>query len=383
MRVLVITWNYPPRRGGIEHLLKNLCTGLREKHKVFIITSFAKAPHSIEPDTFRTPLPGLVPFAIYALWRGATLLARDRQIRVIFGGSALVTPLVVLLARVFRRRAVVLTHGLDVVHRNFLYQWLCVHWLRFCDRVVANSNYTAGLLRSKDVVPERITVIPPGVDAELLSIRTDVAATKRLWNIDGKKIILSVGRLAKRKGIKEFIETSLVEIVRDLPEAVFLIVGDNPTESLVHRDNVVGEISEAVSRLRLEHQVRLLGAVDDDELIKLYQASDVVVVPALDLKDDIEGFGIVALEAAAAGKPVVATGVGGISDAVEDRKGGILVEPGDYQALSHAILRILRDSSLAHAVGKAGRQRAVNLFSWREICQSYANIFNSTISAAD
>ena len=69
----------PPRRGGIENLLENLCSGLREKHRVFIVTSFAKAPHLAERHTFRAPLAGLIPFGFYVLWRGATVLARDRR----------------------------------------------------------------------------------------------------------------------------------------------------------------------------------------------------------------------------------------------------------------------------------------------------------------
>lgn len=381
MDLLVLTWNYPPRRGGIENLLQNLCTGLREKHRVLIVTSFARPPQSAERDTLRAPWAGLIPFAFYALWRGAAVLARYPQIGVVFGGSALVTPLVLILARFFRRRAVVLTHGLDVIHRDFFYQRLCVGWLKFCDRVVANSNYTAALVKSKAVAQERLTVIPPGVYAERFSIPADVIATKRHWNIEGKEIVLFVGRLAKRKGLKEFIENSLVEIVREIRETVFLIVGNNPTESLAHHDNVVGEINEAVSRLGLDNQVRLLGALNDDDVIRLYNACDVVVLPALDMKDDVEGFGIVALEAAAAGKPVVATRVGGIPDAVEDGKTGVLTEPGDYERLSEAVIALLTDDERKRAMGEAAIRRARNKFGWPKIAAQYEVAFG--FSAAD
>ena len=376
MEILVITWNYPPRRGGIENLLQNLCSGLREKHRVFIITSLAKAPQSAEPDTLRAPWAGLIPFAFYALCRGAKLLARYPQIGVVFGGSALMTPLVLILARLFGRRAVVLTHGLDVIHRDFFYQRLCVWWLKFCDRVVANSNYTAALVKSKAVAQERLTVIPPGVYAERFSVLADVIATKRHWNIEGKEIVLFVGRLAKRKGIKEFIEKSVVEIVREIRETVFLIVGDNPTESLAHHDNVVGEINEAVSRLGLDNQVRLLGAVSDDDVVRLYAACDIVVLPALDMKDDVEGFGIVGLEAAAAGKPVVGTRIGGIPDAVEDGKSGILVDSGDYKSLSQAVTALLRNSESRSFLGQYGRCRVGQEFSWHRVIGLYENVFD-------
>ena len=383
MGILVITWNYPPRRGGIEILLQSLCAGLREKHRVLIVTSFAKAFQSVESDALRAPLAGLIPFAFYALWRGALVLARHREISVVFGGSALVTPLVLILARLFHSRAVVMTHGLDVIHRNFFYQQLCVRWLKSCDRVFANSHHTAALVRSKGVAQERLMVIPPGVHAERFSIPIDVTAAKRHWNIEGKKIVLFVGRLAKRKGVKEFIEKSFVEIAREIRETVFLVVGANPTESLAHHYDAAGEINEAVSRLGLDNQVRLLGTLSDDDLIRLYKACDIVVLPALDIKEDVEGFGIVALEAAAAGKPVVATRVGGIADAVENSKTGILVESGDYQALTQAVLCLLHNSSQAGAMGEAGRQRAMNLFAWKQVCQRHVNAYSSAASAVD
>ena len=375
MDLLVLTWNYPPRRGGIENLLENLCNGLRERHRVFVVTSF-DSPRSPELDPFRAPLARLIPFAFYALWRGAMVLARERQVRVVFGGSVLVTPLVLILARVFRRRAVVLTHGLDVIHRSFFYQLLCVRWLKYCDRVVANSRYTAGLVKSKAVVAERVTVIPPGVPLERFNIPTDVAATTRRWNIENKKIILFVGRLAKRKGIKEFIEKSLVEITREIPEAVFLIVGDNPTESLTHRDDVAGEIKTVVSMVGLENHVRFLGSLSDEDLVNLYQACDVVILPALDIKDDVEGFGIVALEAAAAEKPVVATRVGGIPDAVEEGKNGALVSPGDYTAFSQVVISFLKNRELSLSLGQYGRCRANEEFSWRHIVNRYEGVFD-------
>ena len=126
MGVLVITWNYPPRRGGIEYLVSQVVTGLRKKRSVFVITAYANNTDPTEKDVFRVPYPGLIPFGLYALWRGARLLRRDPGITVVFGGSALAAPLVLFLARLFGRRAVVQVHGLDIVYRNALYQLLCV-----------------------------------------------------------------------------------------------------------------------------------------------------------------------------------------------------------------------------------------------------------------
>jgi phosphatidyl-myo-inositol dimannoside synthase len=382
MEILVITWNYPPRRGGIENLIGNLCSNLRSKHSVVVVTSYAKSRHS-EKNTFRARLPGLFPFAIYATWRGALLLLRHSEIRVIFGASATVTPLVLILARLFGRRAIIQVHGLDVLYQSFWYQQLCVRWLKSCDCVVANSAYTAELAESKGVTRDRISAIPPGVHPERFSVPTNVNATKRSWNIEGRKNILFVGRLARRKGVKEFIENSLGQIVQEIPEACFLIVGDNPTESLAHRDDVVSEIKTVIAKSGLENHVHLLGPLSDDEVVKLYQACDLVVLPPLHIKDDVEGFGIVALEAAAAGKPVVATRVGGIPDAVEDGKSGALVEPGDYEGLSEVIILLLKEHESLLSMGSYGRCRVSKEFSWRYVVTRYEGVFDVATRTPD
>jgi len=380
MEILVVTWNYPPRRGGIENLIGSLCGELKKTHSVQTITAHAQHSASCEEDVFRAPWPGLISFAFYAIWRGTILLARNHGIAVVFGGSVVVTPLVLILARLFGRRAVVQAHGLDIIHRNFVYQKLCVRWLRFCDQVVANSRYTARLAQAKGVLLERLVVIPPGVDVQGFSEPLDATAAKPLWGIKDKRIILFVGRLAKRKGVKEFIESSLVKVAREVPDVCFMIVGDNPSDSLAHRDDTVSEIKTAVATLRLENHVRLLGSLSDADVIKLYQACELVILPALDMKDDVEGFGIVALEAAAAGKPVVATRVGGIPDAVEDGKSGVLVEPGDYEGLSELIISLLRDPELSLSMGSYAYCRANKEYSWCEIVTRYEGVFAATTS---
>jgi phosphatidylinositol alpha-1,6-mannosyltransferase len=313
----------------------------------------------------------LVPFALFALWRGALLLRRDPGISVIFGGSTVVTPLVLILARLFGRRAVVQVHGLDIVYRSALYQLLCVRWLKGCDRIIANSAYTASLAETKGVSADRISVVPPGVEPERFTAPVDVDATKKLFGLEGRRVILFVGRLARRKGVKEFIQKSLPEIVAAVPQACFVIVGANPTESLTHRDDMVTEIAAAASRLNLERHVMLLGSLSDDDVVKLYQTCDLVVLPALATPDDVEGFGIVLLEAAAAGKPVVATRAGGIPDAVEQGKSGVLVEAGEYDALSRATVDLLSDEKQRQMMGAYARKRLSEHFTWEKILPLY------------
>ena len=166
------------------------------------------------------PWPGLLPFAFYAIWRGAISLIRNPEIEVVFGGSAMVTPLVILLARLFRRKAVVQAHGLDLVYSSIFYQVLCVRWLRYCDRTVANSNYTASLGAERGVSRESISVIPLGVDTARFTPVANCEELKIETGLAGRRVVLFVGRLARRKGVKEFIENCLPVIVREVPRRI-------------------------------------------------------------------------------------------------------------------------------------------------------------------
>ncbi len=355
----------------MEQLLGNLCDELSKNHKLFIITAYAD--HSCPPKTgiFRPSRPGLVAFFAYALWKGALLLRCHRDIRVVFGGSVLVTPLVCILARIFHCKALIQAHGLDLLYPSFVYQMFIVWWLRFCDQVVANSGYTASLAKDKGALEESITIIHPGVHWQRFALPMAMDALKLERGLQGKRIILFVGRLARRKGVKEFVEKSLGRIVQELPDVRFLIVGDNPKDSLTHRDDVRSEIEHAISAGHLEEHVQWLGALSDEDLIKVYNLCDVVVLPILQMKDDVEGFGIVALEAAAAAKPVVATNVGGVPDAVDNGKGGIVVAPGNYEGVTRSIIQLLARNEIKSSLGEYAQRRVRERFCWSSTIARY------------
>ncbi len=378
MGLLVITWNFPPRQGGIEKLMADLCYELRKAHPLLVITSSAPRAENRENWIFRSPWPGLLPFLIYAFWKGTVLLLRNREIKVLLGGSAVVASLVAVLGKIFRRKSVVNVHGLDLIYPGFLYQFFFVGWLRRCDRVIANSRYTAQLAVQKKA--NSVNVIAPGVGWDWLRFsKSD--ETKNLVGFEGRKVLLFVGRLTPRKGVKEFLERSFVNIVAELPEACLVIVGANPTEALVRHGDLLGELRAVVKVLGLKDHVRLLGWQSDADLLRIYQLSDLMILPALSVKDDVEGFGIVLLEAAAAGLPVVATRVGGIPDAVEDGKSGVLIDPGNYELMSRTIVALLRDDEMRVSLGEFSRNRVREDFNWESIAKKYEQLF--VFGAAD
>lgn len=375
MGILIITWNFPPRQGGMENLIAGLADGLSKNHCLFVVTSFASVADGKEA-VFRPRCPGLLAFFLYSLYRGSILLARHPEIRVILGGSALVLPVVVLLAKIFRRRSVVNVHGLDLVYPSSLYHIFWLRWLRHCDRVVANSSHTASLAERINLRKDAVQIIPPGIywDSFALPVGRE---EKTAMGLDGRKVLLFVGRLARRKGVGEFLQRSFARIVREVPEAYFLIVGENPSHSLAHNEDIASEIRRVVREMGLEDHVRVLGWLTDLELAKVYQISDLMVLPALSTKGDVEGFGIVILEAAAAGRPAVATRVGGIPDAIEDGRSGILVDPEESDRMSEAIVRLLWDDQARLALGQYAQNRVREQFGWDSIIRRYEELFKS------
>lgn len=361
--------------------MAGLCNELGKNHPLYVITSYASSDASSGDWILRPRRPGLLAFFLHALSRGSLLLRRNPDIRVILGGSAMVTPLVLILARCFRRKAIVNVHGLDLIYPGMFYQALCARWIKHCDAVIANSHFTASLASSKKARESSIHVIPPGVNCDTHGSSQGSQVKKEL-SLEGRKVLLYVGRLARRKGIGEFIQHCLPNIVAQVPEVMLLIVGGNPSESLVHRDDLSSELQALVQDMRLQNHVRLTGRLSDTDLARVYQAADLLVMPVLPLKDDVEGFGIVLLEAAAAGKPAVATSVGGIPDAVENGKSGILVQAGDYENMSQAIVSLLRDAETRSALGEYARRRVAKRFGWESIIQMYEEVLNSLTANA-
>jgi phosphatidylinositol alpha-1,6-mannosyltransferase len=374
MRILLVTWNYPPKIGGMERLLSQLVKSLRDYADVDVM-----APYSGETEVgsyegtqiVRPSRDGLAWFAWHALYEGLSML-RTKDYDVIVGGSALLTPMVIVLGRLFSLPIAVNVYGLDLIYAHPLYQLMVKAFLPRCSHIFAISEASKREALQRGISPERISVVYPGLDFSEFERLRDARRIRQQHGFDGRSILLSVGRLARRKGIPEFVKHCIPTIVEKHPDALYLVVGGNPTDSLSHKEDIRSQVEDTIRQLQLGNHVRLLGRVERDELIDLYHACDVFVLPAVPVSGDMEGFGIVLTEAAAAGKPVVSTRLGGIPDAVVDGESGILVEPGEWDQLSEAVLTLLTDEALRQKLGHSGRERAKTQLDWPVIAAEYA-----------
>lgn len=373
MNILLLAWNFPPVHGGIEYVAAHLDSGLRaEGHDVTVLARHDPAG-STAPGVWRPARPGLLRhqcFTLVAGWRRMRVAPAD----ILVCAGIVNAPAAWLLARVFRRPWVVLAHGADLAREGRLYRALTGFFFRRANGVAANSQDTRRRLERAGGRPERLRVIHPGVDAARFPAM-DPAERERLrmkHGLAGRRAVLSVGRLIRRKGFLTFIQDLLPELRRQIPEVVYLVVGADATRSLAHHERLQDRMRRAVRELCLEPHVRLLGEVDDDTLRELYYAADLFLMPALDIRGDVEGFGIVLLEAALAGLPAVATRVGGIPEAVADGRSGILCAPGDRDGLTAAVTGLLREDEHRRQLAAGARTRALNEFDWPVIIRQYA-----------
>jgi phosphatidylinositol alpha-1,6-mannosyltransferase len=136
---------------------------------------------------------------------------------------------------------------------------------------------------------------------------------------------------------------------------------------------VAGQVREAARQVGLSEQVVFAGRLDDDEMAGAFQLADVFVLPVVPRPGDMEGFGIVLLEAAASGTPSVATRIGGIPDAVADGETGVLVPSLDYGAMADALIRLLTDDHLREQVASRGRERVMRDYLWEKVAPRYAD----------
>lgn len=342
-RILIVTRNLPPLTGGMERLNWHLAQELAQRFRVRLCGpsgSRQKSPDNAPViKTFAArPLPR---FLVESLAVTLSAAVRFRPALVI-AGSGVTAPHAWLAGRFTGARTLVYLHGLDLIAHHPLYRALFLPAIRHADRLLVNSRNTARLAREAGIAAERISILHPGVTLAAECANPGPDAFRRAIGAEDRPILLSVGRLTARKGLLEFVRHALPAIVAVHPSVLLVVIGGEASERLgACREGQSDAIRREAKRLGLANHLRLLGRVDDEVLEQAYRASRIHIFPVMDLPGDVEGFGMVAIEAASQGLPTVAFAAGGVPDAVAPGVSGLLVPPGDYPALALAIVDVL------------------------------------------
>ena len=359
MKILLVSRNFPPLVGGMERLIHRAYLALVEDFDVWLLGPHGCAQYALPGSRVRAcALSPTVLFLACLQWN-ARRLARAQAPDLVIAGSGVAAPAAVWAARAAGAAVACFVHGLDIVAPSPIYRRLFIPAVRASDLVIANSRKTAELTASVGIEAGRIRVLHPGVSVPQAVASPAEGVFRKLIDARDRRILLSVGRIHPRKGLAEFIEQALPAIVRKHPDTLFAIVGEEASNAVGRSSGEKDRILRAVRSQNLQNHVVFVGALTDQVLEAAYAESRLLVFPVIDLAGDVEGFGMVALEAAAHGLPTVAFASGGVPDAVEDGISGRLIQPGDYARFAEVVGAFLADDSNK----------------WRQPCIAHARAF--------
>jgi phosphatidyl-myo-inositol dimannoside synthase len=363
-KILCVTNDFGPRAGGIETFIIGLIERM-PKDSVIVYTS---AQDKSEPydrqwldnygvevirDKARILLP--TPGVAYCI----RALIKDRGIKTAFFGAA--APLG-LLAPVLRRagikRIIALTHGHEVWwSKVWPFTWAMKSIARNVDHLTYLGEFTRRAISRtiNSSAQSAMVKIAPGIDTEHFA-PSDSSELKSQLGLTDKKVIVSVGRLVHRKGQDTLIE-AMPQILSKIPEAHLLLIGEGPYRQYLEK---------RAKDLEIDSHITFIGRVMYSDLPKYICLGEVFVMPSRSRLAglEVEGLGIVYLEASACGLPVIAGNSGGAPDAVIDGVTGVVVDGKDQHVIATSIVNLLEDQEKAREMGRNGREWVINQWRW-------------------
>ncbi|MDH3379794.1 MAG: glycosyltransferase family 4 protein [Gammaproteobacteria bacterium] len=337
-QVVFVSRNLPPLLGGMENLGANLCRVLAKEFRTSII-----GPNGCQ-KYFGGAVVGECGFANLSTFLPCSMVKTlfevpRKRSAIVFGGSGLMAPTVLLASRYAAGASICYLHGLDIVTPNSIYQSVFLPCIRRLDLLLVNSENTARLAHTNGVADGKVRVLHPCIENRKPNSGIDINSLQEKYSLKNRTILLSVGRLTARKGLQEFILNSLPLVKKSIDNVLLAVVGGEANQAVNRSSGQTELLRSAAEQSGMSDAVRFYGSVDDDTLEEFYRVADLFVFPGISKSGDVEGFGIVAVEAAARGLPSVAFEVGGIPDAVHNGVSGYLIPPGNYERFASAIVR--------------------------------------------
>ena len=376
-RSLLLTNDFPPIVSGISTYFYKLWEYLPQ-NELFVLAPKCKDDELIDSKVrykiFRKTIPvgescfaKILKMSIICFW--AIIFFVKYQIKFLHCGQVLSTGLAGLICHLlFNCQYVVYVCGSESVRfgRIKILGWLIKKILNHADKIIANSQYTYQEYIRLGISPDRLTVVTPGVDIVFFKPQKKQNYFQTEFQLNNNFVMLTVSRLDERKGHDQVLK-ALASLKNEFPDIKYLIAGTGREKIKLQND---------VKRLDLEKNVIFTGFIKDEFLPQLYNCCNIFILPNrettenLQLKGDVEGFGIVFLEAAACGKPAIAGNNGGAVEAVAHNETGYLINPIDSKEIENTIKRFLEDKDLSARMGKKGRQRCIDHFQWKQLSKS-------------
>ena len=371
--ILLVTNDFGPRAGGIE---------------TFVIGLLERIPHgevvvytSSQPDSAHFDQRWREEFGVEVIRDRASILLptprviknlrreiRSRNLtKVWFGAAAPLGFSARWLRKSGAEHIVALTHGHEVWwSKVWPFSWVMKEIARSVDIATYLGDFTRRALAPRFTDSRKLIKVAPGIDTEHFKPH-DSTELRRSLQLHDRPTIISVGRLVHRKGQDRLVE-AMPAIVKKIPNASLVFVGEGPRRS--HLDALVEKYS-------LQDHVFFIGRIHYEDLPKYIAVGDVFAMPSRSRLWglEVEGLGIVYLEASACGLPVVGGSSGGAPDAVRDGETGYVVDGNNRDAIADRIVRLLESKELRDSMGSAGRQWAVEHWRW----ERWSSAFNEAL----
>ena len=370
-RFLLLAGEFPPFAGGIANAAVNLARALvKEGCSVSVVAPTYKRSDKefdrCEPyRIYRLPMMRLRYVRMLPMAPVILAIALKEHPEFILAMRATREGVIALIVKkLLGIPYLVFAHGLEFARfsPNSLSWRICKRIYGRAEAILAISESTQTILAGRCLDSSKVHIVRLGVSDQIF----ETVPPLTNWNgqsFEGRQVILSVSRLIERKGVDKVIE-ALPLVLEQCPDVLYVVIGDGP-----YRERLM----QLAQEKGVTDKVLFAGRVPD--IRPFYHTCDVFVLPTREgRKGDIEGLGLVYLEAAACGKPVVASLVGGVADAVVPNETALIVNPLDPKDIANAIVKVLTDKELARKLGEAGRERVLREFTYDKVAAKVLQI---------
>ncbi len=377
MKILMLTWEYPPRIvGGIARVVHDLSKRLiKDGHDVTVVTYregempyyendkgvevYRVDNYMIKPNNF---IDWIMQLNFNLVAKASEIIAKEGKFDVIHAHDWLVANAAKTLKHAYDIPLVSTIHATESGRNSGIHdetqryindtEWMLTYE---STEVIVNSNFMKGHIQGLFGLPfDKINVIPNGINLTNFNGVERDYEFRRQYALDNEKIILYMGRLVYEKGIQNLI-AAMPKILENYNDAKLIIAG---------KGGMLDELKAQVESMGIANKVYFTGYLDAKQVQKMYKCADVAVFPST-----YEPFGIVALEAMLAGVPTVVSDVGGLNEIVEHGVTGMKSYAGNSNSIADSILALLYDHALATTVSKNAKAKVKELYSWNKIAQ--------------
>jgi phosphatidyl-myo-inositol dimannoside synthase len=379
-KTLLLSEIFPPVKGGSGRWFWEVYTRLPLEK---VIVAAGQTESALQFDitsplkTYRLPLSsfswglksksGLLYY--WRVYRKVRRLIKHEKIEVLHCGRCLPEGFIgFLIKKLHGIPYICYIHGEDVetAATSRELSWIVNKVLKGADNLICNSQNSAQILLDKwHTDPLKTCVVNPGVDAQKFNPAVIDENVKAALNWQQRKVILTVGRLQERKGHDVLIQ-ALPALIKHFPDLLYAIIGDGEQKTF---------LQSLVIKLNLQNHVRFMDEISDQQMIQCYQQCDIFVLPNRTVGNDIEGFGIVLVEAQACGKPVIAGDSGGTSETMLVNESGYIVDCRTPIELIKKIQFLLSSPQKGIEMGMLGRAHIENALDWHKLTSLISKYF--------